>query len=176
MKIKITKKFRQTLEIYRHFGRDSFDLDFSEAAAQEMFVWESLGRKKFLEHYKRDEIKKNNGYNYAKTMLDITVALWHESWNETNPEMKIPLAISVWQLYRRDPITGFQFPKEFLDGIIPDSVKERLGGTLEPDPNWTATMDILEAETDWESIRNSLAQIRERQLEWFRSSKGTIVK
>ncbi len=168
MNIKITKKYRQVLEVYKFFARDCSDMDFSESAAQEMFVWESRGAKKYAEIYGRDEIPKENPYNIAKSFENITVNLWKESWSESNPEMKLPLAISVWQLYRRDPITGFQFPKAYLDSKIPESVKERLGGTLEPDPLWTEAMDKLEAETDWESVRASLAQIRERQLERFR--------
>lgn len=176
MKVKITKKYRQVLEVYKHFARDCYGLDFSESAAQEMFVWESLGAKKYAEIYGRDEIQKENPYSIAKSFENITVNLWIEAWNETNPDMKLPFAISVWQLYRRDPITGFQFPKAYLDSKIPESVKERLGGTLDPNPNWTAAMDKLEAETDWESVHVFLAQIRERQLELFRLSKGTIVK
>lgn len=169
---RITKKYRETLKLYAHFGRDAVDLDFSEEAALELFVWESLGKKKYVEVYGREETGKNNGLKYAKWALSITIALWRESWLETRAEMKVPLAFSVWKLFRRDPVTGFQYPRKFIEDIIPAWVKERLGGTLEPDAKWTAIMDTIEAETNWEPLRAHIEDAQAIRAEHYRMTRG----
>jgi hypothetical protein len=43
-----------------------------------MFVYETYGRKKYLEIFGTSEIDKRNGYFYGKSWLDLTIKMWKE--------------------------------------------------------------------------------------------------
>ena len=69
-----SNKYNKKCELYKRFGNDELNnLDFSEKAKEDMYLYESRGIGKlkiglFSKHI--------NGFFYGKRMLDITVAMW----------------------------------------------------------------------------------------------------
>lgn len=57
--------------------------NFNDDAKEEIFVWETFGRIKFIEILGKEEISKNNGYYWGKCWLDATIKMWKEDLNKT---------------------------------------------------------------------------------------------
>lgn len=65
-----SKKWLKMAEVYRYFARAYKDLDFSEEAALEMYLYESNGT---------TFIRFKNGYYLGKHLMDLNLAMWKES-------------------------------------------------------------------------------------------------
>lgn len=63
--------------LYRVMADDEPGLDFSDAAAEEMFVWESTGKGALGKGLFGGE-GPFNGYAVGKRYLDVMLALWKE--------------------------------------------------------------------------------------------------
>jgi hypothetical protein len=64
----ITRQWRRMAEIYRLFSDDRWD--FSEQAAEAMFLFESRGV---------PVTSETNGYLIGKRFMDVTVTLWKKN-------------------------------------------------------------------------------------------------
>lgn len=73
----MTKQWLKMSEIYKIFAKYNENLDFSDGAAEEMFLWESEG-KGDLERGIFPKKGKYNGYAVGKRLMDITVKMWKE--------------------------------------------------------------------------------------------------
>lgn len=74
--MKVSKRWKKISGIYRLFCPQQDNLDFSNKAELEAYLFESRGlgnleEKIFVEG-------KINGYLYGKKMMDITIAMWKE--------------------------------------------------------------------------------------------------
>lgn len=97
-----SKKYRKLRPIYDHFGREYVAMDFSDNAFEAMYVYESNGG---------TTPDQQNGYFWAKRMIDITVAMWREDvGSEFLPRC---------ELYD-DP----NYPNWWLDKVLPPMRKD----------------------------------------------------
>ncbi len=62
------------IPLYLYFARDYIDLDLSEDALYELYLFESTGQ---------GSIKPNNGYAVGKKLMDVAVAMWKEDMYRT---------------------------------------------------------------------------------------------
>lgn len=88
----MTRRWRRIGEIYRRFAKD-WNADFSESAANEMFLHESRGL----------AVAPDNGYALGKKWMDVTVSMWRED-----------LAIG---LLARSELEA-DYPQWFLDRVL----------------------------------------------------------
>jgi hypothetical protein len=75
----ISPRYATTLAIYRRFADGICDdgyLDFGPDAAEQIYVWESLGKRRYAEVFGSSAISERNGYLHGKRWLDITVKQW----------------------------------------------------------------------------------------------------
>ena len=72
----MTERWKKMSEIYRIFA-DEENMDFSDKAAQEMFLWESEGKGDLRQGIFPKE-GKYNGYALGKKWMDVTVKMWKE--------------------------------------------------------------------------------------------------
>lgn len=76
---RISDRWRRMAEIYRSFSEGRPNLDFSEEAAAEMFVWESRGEGNLaLGLFNPRQDGRYNGYAVGKHWMDATVAMWRQ--------------------------------------------------------------------------------------------------
>lgn len=66
----VSKKYRNTLNIYLRFIDKVPGLDYSDSSALSMYRYESLGDRSLL--------RPENGFLYAKRIMDITICMWKE--------------------------------------------------------------------------------------------------
>lgn len=82
--------------LYKVFANDYLDeLDFSEDALYEMYVYESTGGK----------CCNTNGYYHGKRLLNLTVSMWKED-------------IKIGLLFKYELYNDNKFPHWFLDSIF----------------------------------------------------------
>lgn len=74
--VKVSKKWRDKAEVYRWFAREYPNADFSEAAAEAMYQYESTGIGR-VNHYDLVD-GKVNGYALGKHLQDLQLAMWIE--------------------------------------------------------------------------------------------------
>ena len=67
---KISKNWRKMQSVYKYFGDKN--LDYSEKAALEMFLFESRG----IGDLKCNLFNNKNGFANGKHWMDVTVAMW----------------------------------------------------------------------------------------------------
>ena len=75
------------MDIYHHFAKDICDegyLNFDQTSKEQIYVWETFGRKKYLELFGTNLIDKNNGYVHGKSWMDITISMWKEDISNYN--------------------------------------------------------------------------------------------
>jgi len=74
----MTRKWRNIAEMYKHFAKDwNHVCDFSEKAAEEMFIHESTGKGSLSVSTKRDN-GLYNGYMVGKHWMDATIKMWKQ--------------------------------------------------------------------------------------------------
>lgn len=71
--MKLGKRWLRMAQIYKRFAADYAAADFSQAAAEAMFLHESLGAA---------PPAADNGYMLGKKWMDVTVASWLEDLRE----------------------------------------------------------------------------------------------
>ncbi len=115
-----SNKWLQMKEVYLCFRQQNCDLDYSDAAASEMFIHESQG----------NPVSPNNGFYWCKRNMDITLAMWEEDITKGE--------LTKFELYQKEV-----YPTWWLDQVldlicVPES--HVLNITLEskkiPDHNW----------------------------------------
>lgn len=74
--MKIGKRYKKILPIYQYFAGEHNNLDFSEQAMLDMFLWETHGKGRL----KISLFNKNviNGFAIGKHWMDVTIAMWNE--------------------------------------------------------------------------------------------------
>ena len=95
-------------ELYRRFAK-GYNLDFSDTALEEMYLWESKGEGTLgtgvIESTK-------NGFFHGKRLLDITVKMWLEDFPRG--------LLFLHELYD-------DFPEWFINSIFGRSKRVRVG-------------------------------------------------
>lgn len=120
-KIKITKNWNILAEeVYRPFGmRNLADLDFSDEAKLQTFVWESKGRRVFQEAFGISDIPSTNGFNKAKWGLDITVS---EIIAEIKSYSKKYMRLHILTSFFAKDVLGNSYPEWWLNTVIPKEI------------------------------------------------------
>lgn len=77
----VSKKFLKIVPIYRHFGGEGNNLDYSEESLYEMFLYESRGIGNLRMGLFNDK-GKYNGYLVGKHWMDATVKMWMQDMKE----------------------------------------------------------------------------------------------
>jgi hypothetical protein len=86
--MKIPRRYTKLDTYYKH-GKDICDegyLNFDDNAKLQMFVWESLGKKKYQEMFGTDRIDQLNGYYHGKHWMDIIISMKAEDGYEDEEE------------------------------------------------------------------------------------------
>lgn len=78
---KISAKWRKMQSLYRHFASDFVNLDFSEDAAREMYLWESQGLGNLAHDAFGRKNGRPNGYAVGKGWMNVQIASWREDIN-----------------------------------------------------------------------------------------------
>lgn len=73
--MKISRKWKRLKPIYRHFGGDSPNLDYSDKAALDAFTCETYGNPKITLGVMNKQ-EKYNGYFIGKHWMDVTIKQW----------------------------------------------------------------------------------------------------
>lgn len=55
-----------------------YHLKFDQTAREQIYVWESLGRKKYEALFGSAQIDARNGYLHGKSWMDVTITMWKE--------------------------------------------------------------------------------------------------
>lgn len=99
-RIRITKKWLRSAQYYRRLAELLTDgLDFSDAAAREMFRYESTG----------GAVSAGNGFLVGKGQLDVMLTMWREdiaSGLLAVAELQADPAIPSWVIDRVSPADG----------------------------------------------------------------------
>jgi hypothetical protein len=97
-------------EVYRLFGGDSSQVDYSEEAAQEMYRFETYGEGTLKQGLFSDPTRTPNGYAVGKHWSDAQVKTWIEDLYRGH--------LRVVELY--EPYPGeMSFPHWWLDRVLP---------------------------------------------------------
>lgn len=97
-------------EIYKLFVSEEENLDFSEEAMFESYLYESRGIGDFKQCLFSSSPKRPNGYIVGKHWMDVTVKMWNE-------DIKTGI-LYVEELYG-------QFPNWWLDRVLPQKQVEK---------------------------------------------------
>ena len=90
-----TRRWLRVCDLYRRFGAEVVNLDWSDEALDAMFIYESRGG---------DPPPPTNGPFVGKARMDITVAMWRED-------------IAGGLLQRVELVN--EFPTWWLDKVLP---------------------------------------------------------
>lgn len=124
----LTDKWLKQAEAYKYVASGYDKLDFSNAAAEAMFSYESFGEPS-LRYYSKNEGGLYNGYAVGKHAMDVMLAFWREdllkgllSKHELLQDPNLPLAIKerVVSMLNKDC--------EFYDKELLDSPRSTDGG------------------------------------------------
>lgn len=98
--VKLTPKWLKMSEVYRYFAQPWSHLcDFSESAAQEMFLFESRG----IPYPKKEKL---NGFALGKHWMDVTHKMWLED-------------LSAGLLFKSELYADPNLPDWWLDQVLP---------------------------------------------------------
>ena len=115
--MKTTSKFERMAKVYRHFGRELTQLDWSDEAKFEQFSFESTGTPRLTNDCK-------NGWYHGKRLFTITAAEWVEALNARilgRPEFG---TLTVFELY-------MEYPKWLVDMVVPERLIQSDAAILE---------------------------------------------
>lgn len=107
--MKISRKWREKAPLYKRFAENDVRLDWSDAAMEEMFRYESVGGEK---------PSKLNGYYHGKLAMDRTISMWREGLREGT--------LLPWELYS-------EYGKEFIEkNISKEDLEAGAANTIMP--------------------------------------------
>ncbi len=75
----VSKRWLKSATLYKFFARTYSGLDFSDAAAEAMYDYETYG--KGYVSYAEKVDGKYNGYAVGKHLMDVQLAMWREDLN-----------------------------------------------------------------------------------------------
>ena len=139
----MTPRWLKQSEVYKYFASDYDNLDFSKAAAEDMFNYESVGSP-LIDYSTKSAQGLFNGYAVGKHQMDITLADWVD-----------------------DIKRGYLLKTEILnDKSIPELAKVKIEDVLQGTSIWydKCMIDACSGDTNWRyAATDDLVDIRGKQ-------------
>jgi hypothetical protein len=116
MAAKLSKKWKEKAKLYRRFADENKELDWSDEAAAEMYLYESYGIVPTWtgdwHYYDRRINGLYNGYFVGKHWLDVSIAMWKEDLRD-----KLLFIEELEPEYQRLVLNGQPISEEEIERI-----------------------------------------------------------